>query len=409
MLSKLLKRAINASPQILVSSKQVCETLSSLQIPHGKTAYLLTADVVSCYTNIPLEPLPDVCSRNVFKHLLPGHSIGQVELAGKLCKIANDFLAFEYVNEQGEREFYHQKKGLAMGVACSPDIANLYIGEYEQHIKNHPEILYYGRFIDDIFSIIIAPSETEAMNIAKTIIEPAPGLEYKWESNSKRIVFLDIEISISNQSFEYKPYRKPLNHFERIPWSSAHPLWMKRGTFVGELGRIANLSSSIDTFLAAVEDLKRIYIARDYPLKLVKSWIKNHALQRWEKTGKKKEDGLASSPLILKSELNTAWDSVSMEKVFKNMWDCWTMEGDLALPDNLRNTTHMILSRRRTKNLGDMLQLFNASLTKHRWSPESRQNVREKTEEYDDVGTPRTNRERSETPWDFWAGTVFEQ
>ncbi|KAH6603114.1 putative reverse [Trichoderma cornu-damae] len=62
-------------------------------------------------------------------------------------------------------------------------------------------------------------------------------------------------------------------------------------------------------YSAAVEDLKRIYIARDYPVKLVKSWIKNHASERWEKKYGTKDDGLTLSPLILKTELNAAWDS----------------------------------------------------------------------------------------------------
>lgn len=130
-----------------------------------------------------------------------------------------------------------------MGVACSPDLANLYMAEYELHIKDDHRFLYYGRFIDDILCVVIADSAESALNIAQETVTPAPGLTYTWEVGTS-IVFLDIEISIAGNCIDFKPYRKPLNHFERIPWSSTHPKWMKKGTFVGELGRLAGLSST---------------------------------------------------------------------------------------------------------------------------------------------------------------------
>jgi hypothetical protein len=55
-----------------------------------------------------------------------------------------------------ENHFVHQHKGIAMGMAPAPSIANLFVGMYEEtHIVSFPKITlpFLRRFIDDGFGI----------------------------------------------------------------------------------------------------------------------------------------------------------------------------------------------------------------------------------------------------------------
>jgi hypothetical protein len=260
-----------------------------------------------------------------------------------------------------------------MGVACSPDLANLYMGEYEQHMLSVDKILLYQRYIDDIFTIIIADSEEDAERHFRHSMPAPPGLEFTVEVSEHRMVFLDLEIfrNKKDSHFQFRAYRKPLNHFERIPFSSAHPYWMKRGAFVGELSRLATLSSCIAYYQSAVDDLKRIYLGRDYPLSVINSWVKKHATTRWETKFEEKNVTTLDAPWILETELNDVWESVNMREVYDNVQVGWHGYGDFGphsgniwhtygdnIPESL-DRPEIILSRKRGTNMGDFLNGLN--------------------------------------------------
>ena len=366
MLSKMLKPAIKATWSIIRNSGEVASKLSSIKLDPTKKVYLLSADVVSCYTNIPLEKLPEVCERALYKY--PNHKerlLSDMRLSKKLCRIANDRLVFSYTNELGIKEYYLQRKGLAMGVACSPDLANLFLAEHETHMSEQADVLYYGRFIDDMLLVLYANSLEDALKFAKRVLPPPEGMQFKWEGSPNRIVFLDLEIFVNagEDIINFRPYRKPLNHFERIHWSSKHPSWMKRGAFIGELSRLATLSSREQFNVAAVADLKRIYYSRGYPDRVINSWLSKNVAMRWETKNKKKEEkeGMTNPLHILKTELNPVWESVDITKVFTVMQDK-ILESPEEIPECVSSKTGFLLSRRRTDNLGDWFNRWNSSL-----------------------------------------------
>ncbi|MFL4368795.1 hypothetical protein, partial [Enterobacter asburiae] len=66
-----------------------------------------------------------------------------------------------------------------------------------------------------------------------------------WEVSEWNSPFLDMLVYIDplTGQVEHTPYRKALNHKERIPWASHHPKDVKKGTYIGEMSRLATLSS----------------------------------------------------------------------------------------------------------------------------------------------------------------------
>lgn len=94
------------------------------------------------------------------------------------------------------------------------------------------------------------------------------------------IVF-DLYIDAATNQAEHTPYRKALNHKEHIPWASHHPKDVKRGTYIGEMSRLATSSSKVEHYQEAITELYYLYVVRGYPPDLVKKWTKEHISKRW--------------------------------------------------------------------------------------------------------------------------------
>jgi hypothetical protein len=136
--------------------------------------------------------------------------------------------------------------------------------------------------------------------------------------------FLDMTVFVDRASntLEHKPYRKPLNHFERIPWISAHPKDVKRGTFLGEMSRLATLCSRPGFYLESIRDLKSLYIARGYPKALVDLWAKDNLAKRW-KLRLADRVRSAENVFVLKSQFNPVWESFNIHKLFDVIRETW--------------------------------------------------------------------------------------
>ena len=125
-----------------------------------------------------------------------------------------------------------------------------------------------------------------------------------------------------NRKLQHMPYRKALSHQERIPWISHHPLDVKRGTFIGEMSRLATLSSLHSTYCDTVKGLASLYIARGYPTDLVYNWLSSNIQEHWEKRlidNRPQHDAV----LVLKSEFNTAWNYFNASELGNTILGYW--------------------------------------------------------------------------------------
>jgi hypothetical protein len=128
-----------------------------------------------------------------------------------------------------------------------------------------------------------------------------------------------------------------MNHLERIPWISAHPLDVKRGTFLGEMSRLATLSSQFKHYSNALLELKYIYMARGYPEALLIAWLKNNKSQRWNTRLEDRPLELNEELLILKTTFNDAWNSVSSFELCNRITSHW-FSWQYAFENNLLGT-----------------------------------------------------------------------
>ena len=347
-ISKQLKPLIAAAPTVIHGSKDLAIKISKLklpQLPFNERWYFVTGDVVAFYPNIPLEKCLEIVNQAWLDFtfgdkvietgwtyetdgVIPG-DIGatyrrMIEVFKRCLWVGNTDLITRY---QGK--LYRQKRGLAMGVADSPDLANLYGCHFEQAVGiiDHEDVAFYGRYIDDCFAIVKAKSRNEAMSLLETNVR-FDGCQILWESSDVRCNFLDATFYFNElgTQIHWRPYRKQKNHLERIPWISHHPLDVKRGTFIGEMSRLATLSSTLAVYVESVRDLVSLYVKRGYPEELVRNWVRKHLTERWEKRlveNDAKEDG---NVLVLKSEYNTAWNwfnATELANIILGHWKRW--------------------------------------------------------------------------------------
>jgi hypothetical protein len=96
--------------------------------------------------------------------------------------------------------------------------------------------------IDDIFGIVYASSEVEAVQIMNIV--KFGGCVIEWGVSDQFLPFLDMTIYCdANNCVQHMPYRKVRSHQERIPWISHHPLDVKHRMYIGEMLWLATLCS----------------------------------------------------------------------------------------------------------------------------------------------------------------------
>ena len=394
--SKKLKPLIQAAPTIIHGTKDLAQKLSKLTIDTRRRWYIVTGDVVAYYPNIPLERCLQIVYDMYFEYYWNVRDHDSIsnrmqQIFFKDClQVGNTNLLTQFQNN-----IYEQLNGLAMGVACSPDLANLFGAYFEQlhKVLDHDDIFYYGRYIDDCLAIVYAESEEHATNILSGLVK-FDNCVITWDCSDSHQPFLDMMLyKDADNTLQHMPYRKNGNHQERIPWISSHPYDVKRGTFLGEMSRLATLSSTLDSYLGAMRGLVALYIRRGYPAADVHKWLYSNLSRRWEQRLEESSSIDGAEILVLKTQYNIAWNYFNAHDLgdtILNYWREWLERADrgdfnpeFPAPDSrdarvaalasgaavewdLRKTnifnSKVILSRKRTRNFLDISNLWKRTV-----------------------------------------------
>lgn len=304
---------------------------------------LFTGDVVSMYTNIKNATL-----LAALRSFLREEGTYEEDLITFLCD------AVRFLNEsvlfQASGQVFWQKSGVAMGLACAPTLANLFMGIWERRIGVDKLFQFYRRYIDDIFAV----TKGEVLNDLVSI----PGLELTWESMVS-IPFLDCEVHLHDEEICIRPYSKPLSHYQYIPWSSSHPLHVKRGLVKTELLRFSSLSGKRAYFDERKKKFHEHLAARGYPERALKAWMKQ---VQWRDPTiaplPRNKEG-TSRALFAESKYNPFWEQASLQPV----WDAFLTEitqwpGE-PVPVAFEKLT---LSLQRSPSMWDLLRRLNRDM-----------------------------------------------
>ena len=266
-LAKLLSPCIN---------KEYCADdtftfVKDIQKVSTNNTFMVSYDVTSLFTNIPLDETIDIAVNTIFDKT-PNIKISKSELK-KLFKFATSETHFLFDNK-----FYDQIDGVAMGSPIGPVLANLFMSHYEkQWIEGYQknEIKFYRRYVDDIFCLV--DNELVANDFLCYLNSKHPNIKFTMEAeNEKKLPFLDVLITSSENGFLTSVFRKATFTGLFLKFTSFTPLNYKIGLIKTLIDRTFRICYNWMTFDIEIEKVKLFLAKNAYPPHIVDKEIKTY-------------------------------------------------------------------------------------------------------------------------------------
>ena len=151
-------------------------------------------------------------------------------------------------------EFFDQISGAAMGTKMGLSYACLFMGYLETQIQNTYQVHYY-RYIDD--GIGITTLSTEELNSYINFVKQLhPSISFTSVISATSVNFLDIKITLRDDSLHSSVYYKPTDSHSYLTYTSSHPISCKRSI-------TCSLAKTIQTFSVSMRDF---FSACVYPI-----------------------------------------------------------------------------------------------------------------------------------------------
>ena len=222
--------------------------------------YLVTLDVSSLYTNIDIaEGLTDVQEELIETNRVKPSPQTLTCLLEKVLRLNN----FTFSDEH-----FIQIKGTAMGTRVAANIANVYMGRFEENFVYKTEwsnyVIIWVRFIDDIFLIWKGDIDylTEFID---HLNNAAPSIKFTHEISTNSGNFLDTTILKDRQgNISTDVYQKPTDTHPYLRWTSAHPPHLKQSIPHSQALRLRRICSSTDTLKKRIAEYADFFVACGY-------------------------------------------------------------------------------------------------------------------------------------------------
>jgi len=181
----MLKGIVKTKQGIIHGSKDLALKLHSLKsLPPAKfddgemkRLYFVSGDIVAFYPNVDVQKAHQIASDYLIEYYgsfgeeldldwVP-RDVNNICMFREALSIANENLLCQF-----DGKIYRQVRGLAMGVASSPDLANLYGCFFEDraNIHLHPDVPFYGRYINDCLGLVYAKDKLSAKRLLENLI-----------------------------------------------------------------------------------------------------------------------------------------------------------------------------------------------------------------------------------------------
>ncbi|XP_023238336.1 uncharacterized protein LOC111637146 [Centruroides sculpturatus] len=173
------------------------------------------------------------------------------------------------------KEYYRQKKGIAMGSVIGPKLADNYMNKIDERISSLTGIKYYARYVDDI--IIVYDSQiVSSKHIEEYANRLHKNLKFTSEDEQQnKMNFLDVTIKREETSVSFSKYEKLCNNGKTINFKSYCPLENKKNVFNMELRKILNRTTQQENIDIEVKQLFKKFQLNDYPKHILFASQKN--------------------------------------------------------------------------------------------------------------------------------------
>ena len=190
--------------------------------------YLVSYDVTSLFTNVPLQETIDIVVKYVYSKDSVAKPTFSKKVFRKMLLICSQSF-FMYKDQ-----LYQQVNGVSMGGPLAPSLANLennLLNAKPKSSSAHPKL--YLRYVDDCFSIF--DDEESANLFLDTLNTLHPSIKFTVEAGNKSLAFLDI--NIDGQTLSTSVYRKPTHTGVFLNYHALVPMSWKKGLIMCLLHR----------------------------------------------------------------------------------------------------------------------------------------------------------------------------
>ncbi|XP_041483471.1 uncharacterized protein LOC121430261 [Lytechinus variegatus] len=225
---------------------------------------MVSFDVVSLFTNVPVEAACDVALQRLEADAsLPDRTDLSPTQVTELLRFVLKSTYFMY-----DGRFYEQQEGAAMGSPVSAVIANLYMESFEEDALHAcpPEFSprIWKRYVDDTF-IVTDRSTTDCLLNYVNAQQPSIRFTMEREDNN-RIAFLDTLVHRDDEGrLTTTVYRKPTHTDQYLAYDSHHPQSVKRGVVKCLYDRASRIVSKPQCTAAEKQRIASALVSNGYP------------------------------------------------------------------------------------------------------------------------------------------------
>ena len=236
----------------------------------SENLYMVSYDVESLFTNIPLHETIDICLNSLFNGC--SHVIGITrDLFKKLLELSvlNSYFIFD-------NKFYVQREGVGMGLPLGPTFANIFMCFHEtEWLKDCPiefRPLFYRRYVDDSF--VLFHCRLHAEQFLNYLNSKHPRIRFSMETEeNNELSFLDINVKKVNGKFETSVYRKKTFTGLGISFFSFIPISFKKCAILTLIHRAYRLCSNFESLHNEFSFIKSFFKINGFPTKMVERSI----------------------------------------------------------------------------------------------------------------------------------------
>ncbi|KAK6763666.1 hypothetical protein RB195_024115 [Necator americanus] len=219
-LNTIFAQVLSHIPAHLTNTRMFLDHLRTAQLT--RDCVMESFDVEALYTNVSndsaIQAMFELLKENIRTINLHGLSISQLMVLLKACLDCNIF--------RWSGNYFAQLRGLAMGQRLAPTLAISFMAKIEAPVLELRP-LFYSRYIDDCF--VISATQAEMDEYYGLLNRQSEHIKLAREKPQDNwLPFLNIQVCISNGTYQTKWYRKPSNKNILVHFLSAHPFHMKK-------------------------------------------------------------------------------------------------------------------------------------------------------------------------------------
>ena len=265
-LSRYLAKILSKLPEsnINCTAEEVCELITDQVHNMDGELFMVSYDVVSLFTKVPLEEALEA-------------AVGLVEHADVLPEglLIEQFREMLYLATKDSLvefngKYYLQTGGFAMGNTLAVLLSNIFMVVKVEALFDekgiHPKL--YKRYVDDLFMLTRSSEEADLYFTILKSLHPSINFTMEKEMNG-RLAFLDILIIRENGKFKTEIYRKPTDTGLMLNYLAVAPQLFKRNLVIGEAIRVTKRCSEFYDKNRALMALRERLKKNQYPDRFV--------------------------------------------------------------------------------------------------------------------------------------------